>query len=219
MLDEGEDIEVEFELEDFAGDGTGGDAGGGFAGGGAAAALDHTATIFGIVGEVGVGRAVGLPHFVVGGRAGIFIGDVEGDGGAQGFVMVDAGEDLDGIGFLARGSDIALTGPAAVEVVLDILCGEGEAGGASINDDADGTAVAFAVSGNLEEGAEDAGHDFRMGGGETGFQARRELPRTSVQANCTLHENGWFFEYLCLVGVGFPLGWYWSGYGRCAGGG
>ena len=144
--------------EDLAGDGGGGDAADGFAGGGSAAALPVADAVFGVVGVVGVAGAVFAGHFGVGFGAGVLVTDHDGDGGAEGEPVEDAGEDFAAVEFLARGDDVALAGAAAVEVELDVFCGEGESGWAAVDDDADATAVAFTPCGNSEELAPLTGH-------------------------------------------------------------
>lgn len=160
FFDVGEDFEGGGEVsgEDFMGDGGGGDAADGFAGGGASAALPIADAVFGVVGVVGVGRTVFVLHLGVCFGAVVFIVDEDGDGGAEGEVFEGAGEDLAGIGFFARGGDIGLAGFPAVEGGLDIGFGEGEVGGAAVDDDADGAAVGFAEGGDAEEMAGDGGH-------------------------------------------------------------
>ena len=144
--------------EDLAGDGGGGDAADGFAGGGSAAALPVTDAVFGVVGVVGVAGAVFAGHFGVGFGAGVLVTDHDGDGGAEGEPVEDAGEDFAAVEFLAGGDDVALAWAAAVEVELDVFCGEGESGWAAVDDDADATAVAFTPCGNSEELAPLTGH-------------------------------------------------------------
>ena len=137
--------------DDLAGDGGGGDAADGFAGAGAAAALPVADAVFGIVGVVGVAGTVFGSHFRVGFRAGVLVADHDGDGRSEGEAIEDAREDFAAVEFLARGDDFALAGAAAVEVLLDIFRGEGQAGRAAVDDNADAAAVAFTPCGNAEQ--------------------------------------------------------------------
>ena len=61
-----------------------------------------------------MGGTVFGAEFVVVAGALVFVTDDEGDGGAGGAVVFDAGEDLDLVGFLALGDDFGLSGAASV---------------------------------------------------------------------------------------------------------
>ncbi len=65
-----------------------------------------------------------------------------------------AGQDLDRVGFAALGREARLARLAAVEVDLDLLGGQRDAGRAAVDHAADGGPVAFAPGGHAEEMAE-----------------------------------------------------------------
>ena len=139
--------------ENFAGDGAGGDAADGFAGGGAAATGDGADAVFGVVGVVGVGRAVGGLHLRVGGGALVGVADEDADGGAGGEAVFDAAEDFGFVSFFAGSDDFALAGATAVEFFLEVLDREGDFRGAAVNDDTNTGTVGFSPSGNAKERA------------------------------------------------------------------
>ena len=161
-FDVGDDLQRGAQLgEDLFRDGSGGDAADGLARGGATAALPVADAVFGLVGEVGVRGAEGGLHLAVGLGAGVLVGDVDGDGGAEGATLEDAGEDARGVGLVARGDDVALAGAAAVEIALDVGLGEREARRDAVDDHADAAAVGFAPGGDAEGVAELRGHGAR----------------------------------------------------------
>ena len=145
-------------FENFFGDCGGGDATDGFARGGAAASVGIATAEFGIVGVVGMGGTVFDRHLVVGPGALVLVADVNRNGGADGVALVDAGEDFAGVGLVARGHDLGLAGTAAVEFVLDDFLGNGDAGRAAIDNDADASAMRFAEGRDFEQGAESIAH-------------------------------------------------------------
>ena len=76
----------------------------------------------------------------------------------SGPALEDAGEDLASVLLLARRDDLALAGPAAVQVALDVRLGQRDARRAAIDDHADAAAVGFAPRGDAEELAQLARH-------------------------------------------------------------
>ena len=68
-------------------------------------------------------------HLFVGGGSGVLVTDENGDGRAEGFPLEDTGEDLAGVGFVARGDDFTLSRTTAIEFVLNIFFGEERLGG------------------------------------------------------------------------------------------
>ena len=158
----GEDFHAPAFAKEFAGDGPGGDAADGLAGAGASAAGPSADAILGLVSVVGVRGAELLGHLRVGLGALVRVLDHQGNGRAESLALEGAGEDLDGVGFLARRGDAGLAGAAAVEVGLDVRLSEGEARRAAVHDDAHARAVRLAPSGDAEELAEGVAHSWRM---------------------------------------------------------
>src|SRR5262249_8761022 len=97
-------------------------------------------------------------HRLVGGGAGVGVADDEAERGAGGEAIEEAGEDLDGVGFLALRDEGGLAGAAAVELHLDGVQIETEAGRTAGDHAAHGRAVRFAEGGHAEEGSERARH-------------------------------------------------------------
>jgi hypothetical protein len=123
-----------------------------------AAAFPVADSVFGLVGEIGVGGAeVGL-HFRVGLGARVGVRHQNRDRRAERDSAEDAGEDFAGVRLLARRDDVALAGTAAVEVRLDIDLGKRQARRASVDNDAHAAAVGFAPGGDAEKGSKRAGH-------------------------------------------------------------
>lgn len=79
----------------------------------------------------------------------VLVGDSEEDGGAEGAAKLGAGVDGDLVLFVSGGGDGGLAGAAAVELWLDVGFGEGEAGGAVVDDAGDGLAVGFTGTGGV----------------------------------------------------------------------
>src|SRR5690606_30531565 len=125
---------------------------------GAAAALGVAMSELGLVREVSVRRAKLLLHLRV--RAGARVGVVDhhGDRRAGRQTFVDAREDADLVGLLARRGDLALARAAAVELGLDVGLAQRQARRAAVDDDADAASVAFAPGADGEELAENVGH-------------------------------------------------------------
>ncbi len=84
LLDGGQDFDSEEFLEQLFRDGTCGDPADGFARAGASAALPIPNAELGLVGIVGVGRAVFPGHFRIGIGAGVLVFDPHGYGGSEG---------------------------------------------------------------------------------------------------------------------------------------
>lgn len=103
------------------------------------------------------GAVFGL-HLVVVATPVVLVHDEEGDGGAEGLAIKNAGEDLNVVGFLALGDDFALAWASAIEFGLDLFGGDLKARRAAINYDSDTGAVGFSEGGDAKEGSELAGH-------------------------------------------------------------
>ncbi len=151
--DEAEDFDAELAEEAF-GECAGGDADGGLAGAGA---LEHFAAVggepFDCAGEVGVAGAGAMQRRRGGGvvEAVVFVGDHEGDGGADGFAHADAGEVLDLVGFDFLPAAATVAALATAEFVVDEGGVDGDAVGHSFDEGDEGWAVGFA-GGSVHEG-------------------------------------------------------------------
>ena len=97
-------------------------------------------------------------HLVIGAGALVLVAHDDGDGGAEGLVVLQAGEDFSGIGLIARGDDVRLAGATTVELLLDILHTDGDAGRAAVNHHTHATSVRFAEGVDAEGLAEGGGH-------------------------------------------------------------
>lgn len=144
---EGDDIDRFWEC--FEGDCAADDAAEGFAAGGAAAASVVAVAEFVLPDAVGMAGSEVVGVVILAALVGIL--DDDADGGAEGFVFENAAEDLGVVGFGAAGSDGGLAWPAAIEVILDVGCGEVDACGAAVDDGAQGGTVGFAEGGEAEE--------------------------------------------------------------------
>ena len=146
-------------LQDGLGDGAGGDAGGGLARGGTAAAGDGADAVLGVVGEVGVRGAVGDLHLRVGLRPLVGVTDDDGDGRTEReAVGGDAREHFRRVAFLPLGDEGALAWSAAGQLAPEEGRVEGHAGRATVDDHAEGGAMAFAEGGDPETVAVDVAH-------------------------------------------------------------
>ena len=151
-MDPGEDFYAGVEgVEDLPGHGGGGDTADGFAGGRAATARRSADAVFGVVGVIGVAGAVFGCHFIVGAGALVGVADEDGNGASKGEAVVDTGEDFGGVGLVAGGDNLRLTGAAAVEFPLDLRRRDGDAGWATIDDHAHSATVGFAVGVDAEQ--------------------------------------------------------------------
>jgi hypothetical protein len=158
--DPGDDLDAVQAGQEVLGEGAGGDAADGLAGGGPAAAGDGAQAEFGVVGVVGVRGSVELGEVVVVVAAGVAVADQHGDRGAEGELGfgLEAAQDLDLVGLLARAGELALAGAAAGHLGGDAGEGEGVAGGAAVDDHAEAAAVGLAEGGDAKGGAEGVAH-------------------------------------------------------------
>ena len=146
----------------------------GFAGRTASAAAMVANAVFALVGEIGVGGSENVAQVVVVGGVVLGVAHEKSDGGAGGAALKDAGEKFDLIGFAAWGGEAALSRSAAVELVLNEIGVDVDAGGHAVDDAAHADAVAFAEGGEAEElsegvhgvGDERRGPMRKDGGGE-----------------------------------------------------
>ena len=95
----------------------------------AAAALPVADAVLRLVGVVGVRRPVDVLHVLVGRRARVLVAHEQRDRRAERAALEHARQDLDAVRLLARRGEAALTGPAPVEVALDL--GDVERAGAA----------------------------------------------------------------------------------------
>ena len=114
---------------------------------------------------------------------GILVGYLEGDRRAGGAALKEAGEEADGVGLAARRSQQTLRCASACELCGDRGFVEEQAGGAAVDNAADGGAVRLAPGGEPEEGAEGVHVSLPAAQGE-GRVARKETsrPRGSARA-------------------------------------
>jgi len=149
-------------LEDFAGHDAGGDASDRLARGSPSPALPVADAVFGLIGEIGVGRTESRLHLAVGLGTRVFVADEDSNGRAKGSALENTGQNFAAIGLFAWGDDIALAGTAAVELLLDIRFGQIELRQTAVDDDTDSAPVGFSPRGDAEQLAGAAGHRNRL---------------------------------------------------------
>ena len=157
-LDVGDYLDAEFGRQPLAGYGAAGDAPDGLAGAGASAAHPVADSVFGVVGVVGVGRAVFQAHLFVVAAAGVAVADDYLNGRPQRNAVEDAGDYLGLVALAPLGGYGALPRTAAVELALDVRLRDGESRRATVHRHPDGVAVGLAPSGYLEHGSERVCH-------------------------------------------------------------
>ena len=101
---------------------------------------------------------VDVTHVFVCARSSVGVAHEQRDGGAQRDALEQPREDLDPISLVALRHQSALPGAAPIEIMLDLVGGEGQARGTAVDDDTDATTVRFAECGNAKDRAEGAGH-------------------------------------------------------------
>ena len=144
----------------------------GFAGRTASATAMVANAVFALVGEIGVGGSEDVAQVVVVGGMVLGVAHEKSDGGAGGASFKDAGEEFDLIGFAAWGGEAALSRSAAIELVLNEIGVDVDAGGHAVDDAAYADAVAFAEGGEAEELSEGV-HDAENERGEGDVQKWR----------------------------------------------
>ena len=108
-------------------------------------------TVFLIIGKIGVaGPEQVLDAFVFGGVL-IFIENSHGDRSSGGLAFEDAGKYLKLIFFIARGSDIALAGPAAGQFGLNLVVREIQPRLDTVEYGTDRGAMTFAECGDADD--------------------------------------------------------------------
>src|ERR1017187_2231068 len=145
LLDVGENFHAKFLAQNLFRNRAGGHAANGLASAGTSAALPGADAVFGEVSVVGMGRTKLVLHLVVSLGTRVLVFDPETNRRAEReAVGGKAGHDLHRVGFLARGDDFGLTGPAAVEIRLDVGLGKFQARRTAVHDDAHAAAMRFA---------------------------------------------------------------------------
>ena len=135
----------------FFGNGASGHAGDGFPAGRAAAAAVIAHAVLVEIAPVRMARAEYVRQIAVIAGALILVGHMEGHGRSRGDAFKNAGEDADGIRFLARRGRGAAAGFAQVEFPLQVFLAQGQTGGAAVEDAAEARAVGFAVGGEAQQ--------------------------------------------------------------------
>ena len=125
-------------------DGACGDAADGFAGGASAAAAVITETVLEIVAEVCVARSVPFCYVGIVFAMLVFVKDDKGDRSARRLAFENAGKDLYRIFFVTGSGQFALARAPAVQFGLNHFFGDGETGGASVEDGSDSRTMGFA---------------------------------------------------------------------------
>ena len=156
--DKGADFHAGGEAENFFGDGAGGHAADGLARRGAPAAPVVADAVLDLVGVVRVRGAELLLHLVVGAGAGVGVAHKHRERRAGRAPLEEPGENFDLVLLLARRDEIALPGPAAVELGLDLGDRQRQAGRAAVDHHAHRATVAFAPGGDGKKFAEGVGH-------------------------------------------------------------
>jgi hypothetical protein len=113
-----------------------------------------------LVREVGVRRPELRAHLLVVAAALILVAHHHGDGRAEGDAVVNAREDLDGVGLAPLRRDVALARPAAIELALNLLDGDGQPRRAAVDDDAHGGSVGLAEGRDAKRGPEGISRHF-----------------------------------------------------------
>jgi hypothetical protein len=135
-------------------DRAGRDARHGLAGAGATAAGDGADPELRLVRVVGVRRPVRARDLGVVLAPLIGVADLHRDRRAQREAIEDSRQDLDAVGLLALGDDVALAGAAPVELALDLGGIDGDARRTAVDGDAHGRAVRLTEGGHTKRGAE-----------------------------------------------------------------
>jgi hypothetical protein len=141
-------------VEQQLGQGAGGDAGGGLPGRGA---LEHVAGVLEAVlehpGQVGVpgprlgehlARGAGLGRHLLGPLRPLGVGDLDRHGRAERAAVADAAEQRDLVGLEAHARAAPVAEAAPCQLVGDVGCLDGQAGGQALDDDDEGFPVGFA---------------------------------------------------------------------------
>ena len=140
---------------------------------------------FSLIGVVGVRRPELVAHLVVGAGPLVGVAHQHRDGRAGRPALEDAGEDFHPVLLVARGDDVALAGPPAVELGLDFRRFDGQARGAAIHHRPHCRAMALAPGGHGKKFPKRVRHRgagalaalIRPASGKSGRKSRRSLQR------------------------------------------
>ena len=116
-------------------------------------------TVLGLVGVVGVAGTVDVAQMIVGPGALVVVLDHHGQRRTGGAALEKTGQDPHLIRLLPLGHQPALTGPASVEIALNVGDVERQARRTAVDHDTDRRTVGFAERGQAEELSEAAAHD------------------------------------------------------------
>ena len=166
--------------QQLARDCTRSDSADGLSGAGATAALPVAHTVLGLGREVGVRGAVEVAHVLVRGRPGVLVSDQHCDRRAQGHPFEEPGQDFDLVGLLAGAGESALTGPPPVEVALDVLGGNRQAGRTPLHDHPDAAPVRLTEGGDFECLSERAAQRDAISSGVGGLRLSQPVPDSRV---------------------------------------
>ena len=168
--------------------GAGGDTRSRLARRGTAAAAMVAKAVFHLIGVVGVAGAVlpGDVAIVLGALVDIL--DQHGDrraGGDERIAVLDhAGEDLHLVGLAPLGDEAGLAGTTAVELLLDVLAREADAGRAAVDHAAERRPVALAPGGDAEEVAEAVEHGPSVSRALSAARPGREDAACGARVSC-----------------------------------
>ena len=159
LRDEGNDFDFWKECcQHLAGNGGGGDATDRFPSAGAAAALPVANPVFGLVGEIGVRGTKSFAHRLIRLRTRIFVSNENCYRGAEGFPFENTGHNFTAIWLLSLRCYSALTGTAAIELLLNIMVRERDPRRTTVDDDTDAATVRFAESGDTKKLSKGVAH-------------------------------------------------------------
>src|SRR4030095_16173768 len=145
-------------LQHLPRDGTARDTTDGLSRARAAASLPVPDPVLGFVGVVGVRGTVDVAQLLVGARARVGVADEDCDRGAEGLSLEDPREDLGAVGLLSRRRQATLAGPPAIELLLEVLRGQRDAGRTAVDDDAHAPSVRLPEGADAEQMAEGRAH-------------------------------------------------------------
>ena len=115
-----------------------------------------------IIGVVGMRGTEEAAHVLVVLRVLVVVAHDEPDGAACGFAFEDAAEQFHLVGFVARRGDVALSGAPTVELGLNEVQVDVDAGRHAVDDAANGRAMALAEGGQPEYVAKSVLHNLLM---------------------------------------------------------
>ena len=129
-----------------------------FASGSASPALPVSDSVFCFVGEIGVRRPEFFCDLGVILRPRVFIANKNANRRAECLALEHARKNFATIFLLPLGGDFALTGPASIELALNVGFGDVDLGRTTIDHNADAAAVRFAERRDAKELSESVAH-------------------------------------------------------------